>query len=110
MSNPTGKGGFQERKHQINRKGRPKNFDSLRDLMIALTNEVVEEDDGTRRTRVEKIARDWLESRNFQKQKAALEVAFGKVPDEVNLGGKTLVELVVKYAENPDGAKPSETA
>lgn len=40
MSNPTGKGGFQERKHQINKKGRKtKSFDAWRNLLVELSNE-----------------------------------------------------------------------
>lgn len=71
---------------RINRKGRPKNFDMLRTLTQAIASEAIdEEENGKRLTRVEKIVRDWLNSRNFQKQKAALELAYGKVPDALDI-------------------------
>lgn len=38
-NNPTGKGGFQERPYQINRKGRPKTIAKLRELVQQIANE-----------------------------------------------------------------------
>ena len=98
MSNPTGKGGFGERKQQIWRKGRPKEFNALRDLAQAISQEVAIGRDketgvtsdiiiaGHRVTVAEKILRDWARSGDWQRQKGFIEIAFGKVPDEVNVG------------------------
>ena len=81
---PINKGQFVKGDKRINRKGRPKNFDMLRTLAIIIANEPMGEGDN-RMTQVENIIRDWLKSHNFQKQKAALELAYGKVPESVNL-------------------------
>jgi len=86
MANPTGKGGFQERKQQINRKGRPKSFDALRELAQQIAHEptaiVV---DGHKVPVAEAILRQWAQSKNPQLQRAFIEVAFGKVPDKLDL-------------------------
>ena len=93
MSNPTGKGGFQERRHQINRKGRPKSFDGLRELAKQIAHETVEVGD-KRLTVTEVILRQWAQSKNPQLQKGFLEIAFGKVPDNMELNQKG--EIVIK--------------
>ncbi len=83
---------------RINRKGRPKDFDALRELSLQIAHEVAtvrEKDsgvvhelllDGHRVTVAEKILRDWARSGDWQRQKGFIEIAFGKVPDEVNVG------------------------
>ena len=74
---------------RINRKGRPKSFDALRAYVLEVGNEIVSSKDGSvQTTRIQGIVRDWLTSGNFQKQKAILEIAFGKVPDKVEVSGK----------------------
>jgi hypothetical protein len=95
MSNPTGKGGFQERKHQINRKGRPRSFDALRELAQQIAHEEATTKDGDTLTAsghivsvAEAIMRGWASSKNPQLQRAFIEVAFGKVPDKVEMTGK----------------------
>lgn len=88
---------------RINRGGRPKSFDAARALVLQLGNEVLEGKDGAKFTRFQLIIRDWLASGNFQKQKAALELAFGKVPDKVELGGKDgeRLKVLVEYVNRP---------
>jgi len=93
MSNPTGKGGFQERKHQINRKGRPKDFDGLRELAKTIAYEEALKGgasviiNGHKVTVAEAILRMWAQSNNHQLQRAFIEVAFGKVPDSMQITG-----------------------
>ena len=87
---------------RINRGGRPKSFDAARALVLQLGNEVLEGKDGAKFTRFQLIIRDWLASGNFQKQKAALELAFGKVPDKVDLGEG--LKVLVEYVNNPHPA------
>ena len=87
-NNPTGKGGFQERRHQINRKGRPKSFDGLRALAQQLSHEIVKTPDGQRFTVTEAILRQWAQSKVPILQKQFIEIAFGKVPDNIQLTGK----------------------
>jgi hypothetical protein len=80
---------------RINRGGRPKSFDAARALVLQLGNEVLEGKDGAKFTRFQLIIRDWLASGNFQKQKAALELAFGKVPDKTELTG--ILNLIIDW-------------
>lgn len=109
MSNPTGKGGFQERKHQINRKGRPTEFKGFRELAQQIAHEEAQSKDGGVLvinghvvTNAEAILRRWALSQNPQLQRAFIEVAFGKVPDEVNVSGK--LGIVVNWDEPTDGS------
>ena len=94
MSNPTGKGGFQERKHQINRKGRPKSFDALRELAQQIAHEEAKAGDkaiviGNHKVTIaEAILRSWASSKNPQLQRAFVEIAFGKVPDALDITSK----------------------
>lgn len=77
---------------RINRKGRPKSFDALRALALQIAHEAKLKDgepitiEGHVVTVVEDILRSWATSRNPLLQKSFIEVAFGKVPDEVKLG------------------------
>ena len=93
MSNPTGKGGFQERKQHIWRKGRPKSFDALRELAQQIAHEEALSNgnpvviNGHVATVAEMILRQWAASKNPQLVKAFIEIAFGKVPDETRLTG-----------------------
>ncbi len=73
---------------RINRKGRPKNFDALRSLAKMIANEKVQTKDGlTAMSRVELILRQWATSGIWQLQKQFMEVAYGKVKDEIELSG-----------------------
>lgn len=104
MSNPTGKGGFQERKHQINRKGRPRSFDALRALAQQIAHEAALSAgepvviSGNVVTIVEAILRQWAQSKNPQLQRAFIEVAFGKVPDNVDIDG--VHRVIIEYADD----------
>ena len=82
-------GTFKKGDPRINRKGRPKNFDALRALAKVIANEKVQTKDGqTVMSRVELILRQWAASGNWQLQKQFIEVAYGKVKDELELTGK----------------------
>jgi|SRR3990167_5232188 len=93
-NNPTGKGGFQERRHQINRKGRPKSFDALRALAQQLSHEIVKTPDGQRFTVTEAILRQWAQSKVPILQKQFIEIAFGKIPDNMELSQKG--EIIIR--------------
>jgi len=107
MSNPTGKGGFQERKQHINRRGRPKNFDALRELARMIAVDVAKDNKGQeiaipgiddRITVVQAILLQM--SRDPRRQKEFLEIAFGKVPQPIEgTGEDKMIEIVVKYAD-----------
>jgi hypothetical protein len=93
--NLTGKGGFQERKQHINRKGRPRSFDQIRTLTQAIAHEKITDANGEVMTRVECILRDWSESKDVQKQIAFVQYGYGKPPDkiETNLPPRTVLRL-----------------
>ena len=74
---------------RINRYGRPKSSEAFRKMAIKMLSEPIVSKDGTVQTNyAELILRDWIQSRNFQKQKGALEAAYGqigKMLDDINL-------------------------
>jgi hypothetical protein len=84
MANPTGKGGFKPRDPRINRKGRPKTFDKLRSLaqMIAVEDGITT--DEAILSNVEVILRGMMKN----DPKLFLEIAYGKVPNPIELSGK----------------------
>ena len=94
MANPTGKGGFQERKHHINKKGRPKDFVSFRSLAQDIAHEPAQSQgqdiviNDKKITVTEAILRQWAQSKNAKLQQLFIEVAYGKVPQGVELGGQ----------------------
>jgi hypothetical protein len=90
---------------RINRKGRPKSFDALR----ALAQEVAHEEamsngqpviiNGHKVTVAEAILRTWAQSKNPQLVKAFIEIAFGKVPDAVELGNRDNIPLKIEIID-----------
>ena len=82
---------FKKGDARINRKGRPKSFDAYRELAQQIAHEAAQGKEGDvvingkKVTIAEAIMRQWAGSGNFQKQKQFMEVAFGKVPDDVNI-------------------------
>lgn len=104
MANPTGKGGFQDRKHQINKTGRPKSFDQLRTLAQEIAHEVARAKDkrtgeeqeviinGKRATVAEMILRQM--ATDPKRQQTFLEISYGKVPQPVEMSmDKELIDL-----------------
>lgn len=101
MGGVTGKG-FTSGDPRINRKGRPKNFDQLRALAKQIANEVVIDKDGNPiGTLVEVKLREWFASDDARLQMQAMAIAFGKVPDAVEVSGKdgSTLEIVVRRGE-----------
>ena len=100
------KGQFTKGDPRINRKGRPKNFDALRELALQIAHEVAISKDkkcvvinGKKVTVAEAILRKWASSGNHQLQKAFIEIAFGKVPDITEITGKEGVPVKVEIIE-----------
>lgn len=83
--------GFDKRPQAINRKGRPKSFDKLRELAQQLSHEVIEGKDGARQTAVEMILRKLA----MENPERFLEIAYGKVPQpvDVSMTGSVTIEL-----------------
>jgi len=70
---------------RINRKGRPKSFDAIRALAQEIAHEPITVVNGHKSTVVEQILRKWASSSNPQLQRAFIEIAFGKVPDKIDI-------------------------
>ncbi len=80
---------------RINRKGRPKSFDALRELARVIADEKIVSADGrVAMTRVELILREWAASKDPRKQQAFMEIAYGKVPQGIDVNGDLLVKVV----------------
>jgi hypothetical protein len=82
--------GLDKRKHQINRKGRPKNLPELRELTQAIGHEralrdgapITNPDTGQPLTVIEVILRRWAQSKDQKANQAFVAYGWGKVPDE----------------------------
>ena len=90
---------------RINRKGKPKDFTKLRELAVSLANEAAIDAatkgpllvKGHAATEIEMLMRQMMHDNPAR----FVEIAFGKVPDEVKLSGE--VKVVKGYATiNPD--------
>lgn len=113
-NNPTGKGGFGERKGDIWRKGRPRSFDALRELAQAISNEQAIDAVTKKPMKVsghnvsvtEAILRTWAHSPNPLLQKAFMEIAFGTAPKQVEVGNlndepfKTKNTIIVRVKDD----------
>ena len=95
---------------RINRKGRPKSFDALRELAQQIAHEKALQGgqpvviDGHTVTVAEAIVRQWAMSKNPLLQKSFIEIAYGKVPDKLEHTGEDgqAIKLTVTY----DRVKP----
>jgi len=101
---------------RINRNGRPKSFDALRLLAQEIAHEKAKAGgntviiDGHAVTVAEAIMRQWAQSKNPVLQQRFIEVAFGKVPQPVEVGGTGggPVKLVVEYVNKRTDNNPTD--
>lgn len=113
MSSNTGEnskpGRFTKGDPRINRKGRPKNFDALRELAQQIAHEVARKKgtegdpliiDGHTATIAEAILRSWAYSQDARKQQAFIEYAFGKVPQRQEITGEDGKEITIKVVRD----------
>lgn len=109
MANNTGRGQFKKGDPRINRKGKPRSFDAVRELAQSISHEVAKAGgnpvvvEGHTATVAEMILRQWASSKNPQLQKAFIELAFGKVPDKTEFSGKDgeQLKVLVEYVNSP---------
>lgn len=90
---------------RINRKGRPKSFDKLRELAVSLANETAKdgsgkpvEFEGHTATQIEMLLRVMMRENPAR----FVEIAFGKVPDEVKLSGEVTTNVKGYVSISPD--------
>ena len=92
-------GTFTKNDPRINRKGRPKSFDALRALAQQIAHEVAQSGgqpiiiNNRKVTAAEAILRQWASSKNPQLQKAFIEIAFGKVPDNLTVDLQSIIKV-----------------
>lgn len=119
--------GFDKRRHQINRSGRPKSFDELRNLAQGMANEVATDKDGNpiiiggheeidadgitvivgghKATNSEMILRTWMKSKDARLQQAFVAYSWGKPPDIVqgdHEGGPIILKVIYDTKKPPD--------
>ena len=106
---------FQKNDPRINRKGRPRSFDTLRALAQQIAHDPVIKDghpvvvNGHAITVCEAILRTWAQSKNPQLVKAFIEIAYGKVPDALDMAGVIKHIIKVTYdATDSDADDQSE--
>jgi len=100
---------------RINRKGRPKSFDALRELAQQIAHEEAQSRDaqtgelvpvvinGRKVTTAELVLRKWFQSKDGRMQIHAMEVAFGKVPQPVEHTGADGGDIVIRiHGDLPD--------
>ena len=119
--NPNPAGRFKSNDPRINRKGRPRSFDTLRELAQQIAHEEAKTDgkyivvgdyvtfdgkpvivNGHKVTITEMILRGWAFSKNPQERIKFIEVAFGKVPDNIELKKTDTVTFHVVYDDKPE--------
>jgi len=102
-------GSFKKGDSRINRKGRPRTFDALRKLAQQIGHEDAVGEDGAPVladdapvTTTENILRQWVASKNPVLQIKFMEVAYGKVPDPIELTGKNGGAVTVRIVHEDD--------
>ncbi len=102
---------------RINRKGRPKSFDALRELARAIAHEEAKSGgatliiDGHIVTVAEAMLRQLAQSKNPKERELFLAIAFGKVPNPVEVTGANGGPLNIQMTwgdtdAGDDGASP----
>ena len=108
MANTEGLIPFKKGDPRINRKGRPKSFKALRDLVQSVGNEPAKDKngepliiDGHIATVAEMIVRSW--TKDPKRQRDFIEYGYGKVPNPVMLSDEdgNPKKIEVEYINSP---------
>ena len=83
---------------RINRKGRPRGFDDLRKIVLKICDEKLRDKDGneTGLTVIEGIMRQWAMSKNPLLQKTFVEIAYGKIPENIDVPTNVIMKVIYK--------------
>jgi hypothetical protein len=91
---------------RCSRKGRPKSFDALRSLAVGMASEQAVDKNGEPIllhgkpvTNAQLVLYQWLTDKKHQKD--FIEVAFGKVPQAIELSGEFNGAIQVEYVNSP---------
>ena len=117
MANEANLKPFKKGDPRINRKGRPKSFNGLRELARMIADEKAKAGgktliiDGHTVTVVEAIIRSWAMGKDKKKQQAFIEIAYGKVPDRIEheMIKPVLVEHVLIHDEQEEEDEDTST-
>lgn len=85
---------------RINRTGQNRKFTEVRHLMQDLFDEKTEVTLNKKQKKLKQLEimlRDWLMSRDFQKQNKAYEIAFGKIPEEINVNSSNIEDFLLSH-------------
>ena len=102
MSNPNSLKPFQKADPRINRAGRPKNYDLIHEIATRLCAEPADlEDNPEGISQLEAIMREWLTSKNYHKQLAVIQYAFGKIPEQIEIQKKEPNRVIIDWGDDP---------
>lgn len=93
-ANSPNRGSFTKGDPRINRKGRPKSFDALRELARQISHEEAQSGgqpiviNGHTVTVAEAMLRQLAQSKNPRDRQLFIEIAYGKVPNPVEISGR----------------------
>lgn len=94
---------------RCNRKGRPKSFDALRSLAVGMASEPAVDKEGNPIlihgkpvTNAQLVLYQWMTDKKLQKN--FMEVAFGKVPQAVEIKTEDNKPIVVKLINDSQGS------
>jgi len=105
MSNPNPANQFVKNDPRINRKGRPKSFDSLRKLAVQIAGEQAGE---TELTRVQLMLKAMASSKNPRDRELFLAYAYGKPKEQVDItsDGKAITFFIERDDEQENQVTP----
>ncbi len=91
---------------RINRKGRPKSFDQLREVAQEIAHREIKSKNGSSISIVEAVLLKLAEADDASSLKTFLEFSFGKVPDELKATGlESKPVLILHYAHERQNAE-----